>query len=154
MMTPELAARMGVSRVTVREGLNARELPPAAFSPPPSLATVDVSFISLEKVLVPVMGVLGKAGEALVLAKPQFEVGKGEVGKGGVVRDPAQHRAVLMRLARFAILRGWHVLGVTASPITGAKGNREFFLHLGTVGRTVADVADRIEAVVQSPPPA
>ena len=139
-------------RVAVMERTNARNLSPMAFAELPTLATIDVSFISLEKVLPAVMGVLGRAGEALALAKPQFEVGKGEVGKGGVVRDVAQHRAVVTRLARFAVLRGWHVLGVTASPITGTKGNREFFLHLGTTGRTIADLADRIEAVVGDAP--
>ena len=67
------------------------------------------------------------------------------MGKGGVVREPAQHRAVVQRLARYAVLRGWHVLGVTASPLRGPKGNREFFLHLSAHGRTAAnlEIADR-----------
>ena len=60
--------------------------------------------------------------------KPQFEVGKGLVGKGGVVRDPAHHHAVITRVARFAVLHGWHVRGVVASSLLGPKGNREFFL--------------------------
>jgi 23S rRNA (cytidine1920-2'-O)/16S rRNA (cytidine1409-2'-O)-methyltransferase len=139
-------------RVVVMERTNARQLTPQMLPEAPGLATVDVSFISLEKVLPAVMAVLAPAGEAVVLVKPQFEVGRGEVGKGGVVRDPAQHRAVLTRLARFAVLRGWHVLGVTASPLTGPKGNREFFLHLGRRGRTVADLDARLERTVSASP--
>ena len=138
-------------RVVVMERTNARRLGPLSFTDLPSLATLDVSFISLEKVLPPVMGALGVGGEAIVLVKPQFEVGKGEVGKGGVVRDPAQHKAVLTRVARFAVLRGWHLRGVTPSPVTGAKGNREFFLHLALTGRTVADLGERIDAVAAAP---
>jgi 23S rRNA (cytidine1920-2'-O)/16S rRNA (cytidine1409-2'-O)-methyltransferase len=139
-------------RVVVMERTNARHLSAQALGERPTLAAIDVSFISLEKVLPAVMGALAPRGEAIVLAKPQFEVGKGEVGKGGVVREPAQHRAVLTRLARFAVLRGWHVLGVTASPLLGPKGNREFFLHLGTTGRSIGDLAERIDALLAEPP--
>jgi len=138
-------------RVVAMEKLNARFLTAAAFPTPPDLATLDVSFISLERVLPAVMGVLDDPGEAVMLVKPQFEVGKGRIGKGGVVREPDQHRAVLERLARFAILRGWHVLGVLASPLTGPKGNREFFLHLSRHGRTVAELDALIARVTQGP---
>ena len=131
-------------RVVVMEKTNARQLAPASFPDAPALATVDVSFISLEKVLPPVFGVLAPEGEAVALVKPQFEVGKGLVGKGGVVRDPGHHRAVLARVARFAVLRGWHVRGVAGSPLKGAKGNREFFLHLTKTGRTLSDLDERI----------
>ena len=127
-------------RVVPMEKTNARTLTAAAFPDQPDLATVDVAFISLEKVLRAVMGALVDPAEAVVLVKPQFEVGKGLVGKGGVVRDPAQHRAVLGRLARFAILHAWHVLGLAASPLTGPKGNREFFLYLSRRGRTVPEL--------------
>jgi len=68
--------------------------------------------------------------------------------KGGVVRDPAQHRAAVQRLARYAVLRGWHVLGVTASPLRGPKGNREFFLHFSAQGRTAANLESLIERSV------
>ena len=74
------------------------------------------------------------------------------MGSGGVVRDPAHHRAVLGRVARFAVLHGWHVRGVTASPLKGPKGNREFFLHLTKTGRTRADVAAMIESTVAAEP--
>lgn len=135
--TGQLDAQLrGDSRVVVMEKVNARHLTPEAFSPRPDLASADVSFISLEKVLPAVVCCLAPAGEVVALVKPQFEVGHGQVGKGGVVRDPIQHRAVLMRLARFALLRGWHVLGVTPSPLKGPKGNREFFLHLSLAGHT------------------
>lgn len=121
-------------RVTAMERVNARHLDPAWFEEPPSLATVDVSFISLEKVLPAVAACLaappGGPAEIVALVKPQFEVGRGQVGKGGVVRDARRHREVLLRLGRFARARSWTARGVVASPLTGPKGNREFFLHL------------------------
>jgi 23S rRNA (cytidine1920-2'-O)/16S rRNA (cytidine1409-2'-O)-methyltransferase len=121
-------------RVAVREGHHARDLAPSAFAEPVSLATVDVSFISLEKVLPVVAGCLtpaapGAPPDLLALVKPQFEVGRGQVGKGGVVREAGQHRAVLLRIAEFAAAHGLGPRGVVASPCRGPKGNREFFLH-------------------------
>jgi 23S rRNA (cytidine1920-2'-O)/16S rRNA (cytidine1409-2'-O)-methyltransferase len=136
------------NRVVVMENTNARGLDPRIFGDKPSLAVVDVAFISLEKVLPAVFGVLERVGETVALVKPQFEAGREAVGKGGVVREPAQHRAVVSRLARYSILRGWHVLGVTASPLRGPKGNREFFLHLSTRGRTAADLESKIDQTV------
>ena len=135
-------------RVVVMENTNARGLDPLIFGDKPSLAVVDVAFISLEKVLPAIFGVLERGGEVIALVKPQFEAGREAVGKGGVVRDPAQHRAVVGRLARYAILRGWHVLGVTASPLRGPKGHREFFLHLSMRGRTTADLESKIDQSV------
>ena len=131
-------------RVVVMEKTNARQLSPTAFVDPPELATVDVSFISLEKVLPAIFNVLSPAGEAVVLVKPQFEIGKGLVGKGGIVRDPGHHRTVLSRVARYAVLHGWHVRGVASSPLKGTKGNREFFLYLTKTGRTLSDLDQRI----------
>lgn len=120
------------TRVTALEGLNARSLDPAAFDPPASLATIDVSFISLEKVLPAVAACLAPDGarDILALVKPQFEVGRGQVGRGGVVRDGRRHREVLVRVAEFAAAHGVAGRGVVASPLRGPKGNREFFLHL------------------------
>jgi 23S rRNA (cytidine1920-2'-O)/16S rRNA (cytidine1409-2'-O)-methyltransferase len=93
------------------------------------LVVCDVSFISLELVLPPALGLAGPGGSLIALIKPQFEVGKGQVGKGGVVRDPAQHQAVCARIGRWlAQLPGWQVQGVIESPITGPKGNREFLI--------------------------
>jgi 23S rRNA (cytidine1920-2'-O)/16S rRNA (cytidine1409-2'-O)-methyltransferase len=137
-------------RVIVMEHSNARSLDPRIFSDLPSIAAVDVAFISLEKILPAVFSVLTPRGQVIALVKPQFEVGRGAVGKGGVVRDPEQHRAVVARLARYSILRGWHVLGVTASPLRGPKGNREFFLHLSTHGRTAGNLETLIERSVEA----
>jgi 23S rRNA (cytidine1920-2'-O)/16S rRNA (cytidine1409-2'-O)-methyltransferase len=147
----QLDARLRADgRVVVMERTNARALTPDAFPERPDLATVDVSFISLEKVLSAVFAVLTPRGEAVVLVKPQFEAGRQAVGKGGVVRDPADHRVVLERLARFAVLHGWHVQGVEASTLRGPKGNREFFLHVTKTGRTVPDLSTAIARAVAS----
>jgi len=146
-------------RVTVLEGFNARSLDPAAFDPAPSLASVDVSFISLEKVLPAVAACLDSAGpsDILALVKPQFEVGRGQVGKGGVVRDASRHREVLVRLAGFAAAHGLAPRGLVASPLRGPKGNREFFLHLepGGAPRPRAALEAAIDVVVAAnlPPP-
>lgn len=137
-------------RVLVMEQTNARMLDPRVFPERPSLAVVDVAFISLEKILPAVFGVLAPRGEVIALVKPQFEAGREAVGKGGVVRDPAQHRAVVARLARYSVLRGWHVLGVTASPLRGPKGNHEFFLHLSSHGRTASDLETLITRTVEA----
>ena len=113
-------------RVEVREGVNARHLRPEEFDERFDLATMDVSFISATKVLPAVVPLLKEGGRVVVLVKPQFEVGKGEVGKGGVVRDPAQHARVVEEVNASARALGLTVVGVTDSPITGADGNREF----------------------------
>ncbi len=137
-------------RVVVMEGKNARFLKPEEFVTPPNLATVDVSFISLEKVLDATISCLTESGEVIALVKPQFEVGRGQVGKGGVVRDREKHRQVLLRLVEFAAGKGWAVLGVTASPLRGPKGNREFFLHIARQGRSVPDLGGQITRVVNA----
>ena len=137
-------------RVVVMEKTNARALDPRIFGEQPTLAVIDVSFISLEKILPSVFGVLAPRGEVVALVKPQFEVGREAVGKGGVVRDPALHRQAVARLARYAVLRGWHVLGVTASPLRGPKGNREFFLHCSSHGRTASDLESMIDRSVEA----
>ena len=113
-------------RVEVREGVNARHLTPEEFGEPFDLVTMDVSFISATKVLPALVPLLKGGGRAVVLIKPQFEVGKGEVGKGGVVRDPEQHARVVEEVNAAARSLGLRVVGVTDSPITGADGNREF----------------------------
>jgi len=93
------------------------------------LAVVDTSFISLTLVIPHTLTFLRQGGGLLALIKPQFEVGKGEVGKGGVVRDPEKHRQVVERIVRFAESQGLITRGVTESPIQGPKGNKEFFLY-------------------------
>jgi 23S rRNA (cytidine1920-2'-O)/16S rRNA (cytidine1409-2'-O)-methyltransferase len=116
-------------RVVVLEQINARHLSREHVPEPVDLVVTDVSFISLELAL-PTALALARPGASLIaLIKPQFEVGKGQVGKGGVVRDPALHQAVCARIARWlGEEQGWRVLGVSESPITGPKGNREFLI--------------------------
>jgi 23S rRNA (cytidine1920-2'-O)/16S rRNA (cytidine1409-2'-O)-methyltransferase len=115
-------------RVTVLERVNIRHL--ERLPMPADLAVIDVSFISLRLVLPRVRELLTPPGDVVVLVKPQFEVGKGAVGKGGVVRDPEQHREVVSGLSEFAREIGYTVAGEIPSPIVGAKGNREFLLYL------------------------
>jgi len=121
-------------RVHLIEGRNIRYLDAGEVGERVDMAVVDVSFISLKKVIPKLKFFLNPEGTILALVKPQFEVGKGQVGKGGIVRDPEQHRAVIEDMKSFSIDEGFSVKGVMESPITGAKGNREFWLYLG-IGR-------------------
>ena len=114
-------------RVVVIERVNARDLD--AFAEPVSLIVVDVSFISLEKVL-PALRRAAPEGEVVVLFKPQFEVGRLDVGKGGIVRDVAVVEAALQRFREWCSSNGYEVTGEVASEVTGAQGNQEFFLRL------------------------
>ena len=113
-------------RVEVREGVNARKLSPADFDEKFDLAVMDVSFISATKILPAVVPLLKESGQLILLIKPQFEVGRGEVGKGGIVRDPEKRARVVTEVNRAAQEVGLVVLGVIESPITGAEGNVEF----------------------------
>ncbi len=115
-------------RVIVLERVNIRHLD--RLPVPADLAVIDVSFISLRLVLPRVRELLSPPGDVVALVKPQFEVGKGAVGKGGVVRDPEQHRQVLSELRHFAEETGYRIAGEIPSPVLGAKGNREFLLYL------------------------
>lgn len=137
-------------RVRVLEGINARYLEPAMLPFPPSLAVVDVSFISLKLVLPRVVACLAEEGEIVALVKPQFEVGRGQVGRGGVVRDPALHRAVLESVVQLALDRNWGLGGVCASALRGAEGNQEFFVHLvpGSRGLDASRSAQRVRAAI------
>jgi 23S rRNA (cytidine1920-2'-O)/16S rRNA (cytidine1409-2'-O)-methyltransferase len=118
------------SRVVVRDRTNARSLSPRDVPEACTLATVDVSFISVRKILPALRTVLVPGAEVVVLVKPQFEVGRSQVGRGGVVRDPALHRQALADVAGAAVELGYAVRGACASPVSGSQGNREFFLHL------------------------
>ncbi len=117
-------------RVVVWEGVNARHLNPEGFPDGPDLAVVDVSFISLDKVLPAVARCLADPVEIVALVKPQFEVGRGQVGKGGVVRAGKARRAAVRQVAAAAGAIGLHAGGVAASVLRGPKGNREVFLLL------------------------
>jgi 23S rRNA (cytidine1920-2'-O)/16S rRNA (cytidine1409-2'-O)-methyltransferase len=164
----QLDARLRADpRVVVRDGVNARYLTPEGLGEPVTLATVDVSFISLTKVLsalarclirpadvrgqaTPGSGGSSGAPETMIVAlvKPQFEVGRRQVGKGGVVRDPALHAAAVQTVAGAARALGLRAVGVVASPLRGPKGNREFFLHLvaRVPGEAPGPEADAAEA--------
>lgn len=113
-------------RVEVREGVNARYVARSDFDARFDLATIDVSFISLTMILPAVTPLLSDAGRVIALIKPQFEVGKGEVGKGGIVKNSSQHQRVVDEINAAAGALGFKVGGVIESPIKGADGNVEF----------------------------
>jgi len=117
-------------RVVPHEGVNVRFLDPDTLPFRPSLATIDVSFISLRQVLEPACACLAPGADVVALVKPQFEVGRGLVGKGGIVRDPAQWDRVLAELVEFAVSRRLGPARLARSALPGASGNVEFFLHL------------------------
>lgn len=117
------------ARVTVLERTNARHLSAAEVPEPVDLVVCDASFIGLETVLPAALALTKPNAWLVALIKPQFEVGKGKVGKGGVVRDPALHAEVCARIgAWLGALPGWQVLGIVESPITGPEGNKEFLI--------------------------
>ena len=117
-------------RVVVMEQVNARELKPADLPEPVSLVTVDVSFISLRLILPALVPLMGPEADLIALVKPQFEVGRREVGKGGIVRDAGLHRRVVNEILVFAASLGLGAANLCASPLPGAEGNREYFLLL------------------------
>ena len=120
-------------RVTVREGVNARTLTPADVPDRVDIVTIDVAFISLAHILPPLPALLAEDADVVALVKPQFEAGRADVGRGGIVSDPDVHARVLKRVTHIATDAGLQRVGMTPSPITGATGNREFFLHLTRV---------------------
>jgi len=117
-------------RVLSLEKTNIRYLEAETLPSVPDMAVIDASFISLDKVLPNTLGLVKSRGTVVALIKPQFEVGRGEVGKGGVVRDPEKHIAVIESIGTLAKALNLETVGVTESPITGPKGNREFLVYL------------------------
>jgi 23S rRNA (cytidine1920-2'-O)/16S rRNA (cytidine1409-2'-O)-methyltransferase len=117
-------------RVVVREKTNIRYLKAGDLAEPAELATIDASFISLRIVLPSVRNLLTPKGEIVALIKPQFEVGKGKVGKGGVVRRREEHEKVIGEIREAAGSLQLQVIGVVESPLAGPKGNKEFFIYL------------------------
>ena len=121
------------ARVRLVERTNARFLAPGALAegatPELTLVAMDVSFISATLLLEPVLAAAPGLTEAIILVKPQFEVGRGNVGKGGIVRDPAAHTFAIDKVADCVRSLAWEVVEVIPSPITGAEGNREFLLY-------------------------
>lgn len=131
-------------RVAVMERTNFRTVSPEPFTPQPNFFVADCSFISLRLILEPLRTILPARAEGIVLIKPQFEAGKNDVGKGGVVRDPAVHDRVIEEVLRHAEGLGFSAAGVIPSPLLGPAGNREFLAHLHwpRVGGTEPRVAD------------
>lgn len=122
---PRIAAD---SRVVAMEATDARDLTPALIPEPPGLIVTDVSFISLEKALAAALGLAAAGADLIALVKPQFEVGREHVGKGGLVTDAAARSRALEAVRAFVEGQGWRVGEVADSPILGGDGNREFLL--------------------------
>jgi 23S rRNA (cytidine1920-2'-O)/16S rRNA (cytidine1409-2'-O)-methyltransferase len=138
-------------RVDVHDRMNVRELTPEAIGGPVDLVVGDLSFISLELVLDALLGVTAADGDLALMVKPQFEVGKDRVGKGGVVRDLALRAEAVTSVADAAARRGWGARSVTTSPLPGPAGNVEFFLWLRQGPATIT--ADDIDEVVRAAEP-
>lgn len=118
-------------RVEVMERQNFRYATPSDFTRgTPTIASIDVSFISLRLILPPLMDILCQDGSVLALIKPQFEAGRDRIGKNGIVKDPQTHQEVLLEVLQFATAIGYRLVDLTFSPITGGEGNIEFLAHL------------------------
>ena len=133
------------SRVVSMERVNARELTPEMFPEAPTLAVMDVSFISVRLILPAAFRVLGENGRLIALVKPQFEAGRQHIGKGGIVSSASVHLRVLEELVAFVQSLGWQVRGLDYSPITGGDGNIEFLADMSPKddslpGRVVPDI--------------
>ncbi len=137
-------------RVCVLENTNARHLP--ALPEQPALVVADVSFISLRLILPAIRRWLGAAADVVTLVKPQFEAGRADVGKGGIVRDRAIHRRVLAEIVKSAEAQGLGAVDVMRSPIKGAKGNEEYllWLRLGGDTRAAAGMSEKIVTLTAS----
>jgi 23S rRNA (cytidine1920-2'-O)/16S rRNA (cytidine1409-2'-O)-methyltransferase len=138
-------------RVTVHDRVNVRELTPELVDGPVDVVVGDLSFISLELVLDALLGVMAPDGDLALMVKPQFEVGKDRVGKGGVVRDPALRAEAVAGVAAAAAARGWGARQVATSPLPGPSGNVEFFLWLRRGPATIDE--ETVSAVVGSAAP-
>ena len=130
------------SRVTVMERTNARALTAEMFPQRPCLTVMDVSFISIKLILPVAAAIMGESGRFLTLIKPQFEAGRGQVGKHGVVREKEIHERVLREICLFAPTFGWHVEQLTYSPIKGPAGNIEFLADIRP--GPGADISDEV----------
>lgn len=137
-------------RVGVMERTNIRRVSLSQFNFPIDIAVVDVSFISLRKVVPVVKDIIEPTGDILVLVKPQFEAGRGLVEKGGVVRDPNVHIDVLHGLIEFIMELGLFIMAISFSPIRGAAGNLEFFIWIKYDGVNQQNWSDRVKQVVQN----
>lgn len=137
-------------RATIRERTNIREVTAADLpGPPPDLVVCDVSFIALSVVLPVLRTLAADDAEAVVLVKPQFEADREDVGKGGVVRDPAAWRRALRRVIEAAVSVGWGAIDIVPSPLLGPAGNVEFLAHL-RVGERPADLEQRLDRAISA----
>lgn len=144
-------------RVVCMEKTNFRYMVPGDIEDEPDFASVDVSFISLTKILLPARALLREDGEMVCLIKPQFEAGKEKVGKKGVVKDPAVHEEVIEKVIDFADFLGFEILHLDYSPIKGPEGNIEYLVHLRknpqralqTMGLTEAEAEKQLKNIVE-----
>ncbi len=131
--------------------MNFRHAKPEDFAAgQPNFATIDVSFISLRLILAPLIAILEDGGDVCALIKPQFEAGKGQVGKKGIVRDPEIHKQVISEIVDFAMQLGFTTMQLDFSPITGGEGNVEFLLHLRKGNTKQQITATEIESTVSA----
>ena len=136
-------------RVVVMERTNARNMEPGWFAEQPEFASIDVSFISVRLILPGMYQSLAEGSKAVVLVKPQFEAGRGKVGKNGVVREKETHRQVVEETALFARSLGFRIEHIDYSPITGPKGNIEFLLVLSKNGdNSEENITDKVIEIV------
>ena len=133
------------SRVVNMEKTNIRHLDPTGFPEQADFISIDVSFISLGLILPVAAALLKQDGDLVCLVKPQFEAGREQVGKGGIVRDPAVHREVIAKVAGYGRALGLLPAGLTASPVTGAKGNIEYLLYFNRRAEALPDISRVVE---------
>ena len=137
-------------RVVCMEKTNIRYVLPEDLQEPAQFSSIDVSFISLTKVLLPVRNLLTDDGEIVCLIKPQFEAGREKVGKKGVVRDKAVHEEVIERIITFALENGFSVHHLEYSPIKGPEGNIEYLVHIEKSDEAIKEESVDIHAVVEA----
>ncbi|MDO6230596.1 TlyA family RNA methyltransferase [Streptococcus parasanguinis] len=136
-------------RVISMEQFNFRYAEPDDFEVTPSFASIDVSFISLDLILPALHRILAENGQVVALVKPQFEAGREQIGKNGIIKDPKIHLAVLEKVAAFAGTHGFAVMGVDYSPIQGGHGNIEFLMYLEKKEEKTKPTTEQLEAVVE-----
>lgn len=136
-------------RVVSMEQFNFRYAEPDDFEVTPSFASIDVSFISLDLILPALHRILADNGQVVALVKPQFEAGREQIGKNGIIKDPKIHLAVLEKVAAFAGTHGFAVMGVDYSPIQGGHGNIEFLMYLEKKEEKTKPTTEQLEAVVE-----
>ena len=136
-------------RVVSMEQFNFRYAEPDDFEATPGFASIDVSFISLDLILPALHRILADNGQVVALVKPQFEAGREQIGKNGIIKDPKIHLAVLEKVAAFAGTHGFAVMGVDYSPIQGGHGNIEFLMYLEKKEEKTKPTTEQLEAVVE-----